>query len=269
MNNSKYNLTKGFYEIIYENKCNKNLFLGNYEVINENEQKLISISPNYININDDITKVTLTFSKNVDKNIKSISFIREETSELESIFILFEPQDNIIYLYISKSSFNNNNNIEYYVGTYKIVILKEGSINPFISKKTIRCITRVGLYEKKQRFIKSTLRYFSIVLTGPIHESLIKNITYNNTILNFTVENNIIKINNIDTLNSTIIDFNQLGNYIFKIYENEFENEPLIYTIEIINNNDNIIFNHYIYKRTISNYAYIILSLTDYSILNN
>ena len=269
-NNSKYNLTKGFYEIIYENKCNKHLFLGNFEVINENEQKLLSISPNYIKINEDITKVTLTFSKNLGPNIiHSISFIRYETNRTETylIFTIFEVKDNIIYFNYKKSEYTHLNNIDYLVGTYKLSINYKYT-EPFISKKTIRLINRINLYEKKQRFVKSTLNSFIIVLTGIIDESLINKITYNNTILNFTVKDNIIEVKNKNDLQQNIIDFTQTGNYIFNIYENEFENEPLIYTIEIIDNIDNIIFNHYIYKRTVSNNAYIILSLKDNSGIN-
>ncbi len=98
---------------------------------------IISISPNYINFNDDITKFTLTFTKKIEPNIFNICFIREETNQTKLIFNTFNPQHNIIYLDSPKSSFNNNNNIEYFVGTYKISILKRNSGNPFISKKQL------------------------------------------------------------------------------------------------------------------------------------
>ena len=67
-------------------------------------------------------------------------------------------------------------------------------------------------------------------------------------------------------INTTnIINFTRIGNYNFKIYEKNIE-EPLIYTLEIYeerNNINDVILNHHFYKLDYDNRHFLVLSGSD------
>ncbi len=258
------NIPDGNYEAYYENVCNINSQLGNIDISNNEEQKLLTITPNYININDEnVSIVTLEYSKKFENDVYSILFVDAESGASNN-FGIFKPNPTngkILTFHIP-----HDKKIKDLIGNYKIKVnYRSSAIPSLISKLSIVISDRLSLYENKQTLVKSSkINTFGIIFKSATNRKQIKNITYNDIDLEYSIldeHKNIIKVN----ITNSGIDFNKTGNYIFYIYENDID-IPLIFTIEIIEIKDfdsGIIFNHYLYKKTDLNYAYITISVND------
>ncbi len=106
------------------------------------------------------------------------------------------------------------------------------------------------------------LNSIGVIFSDIISLEQIEKIKYNEMELQYTKSNH---SENILLINTTDININTNGDFIFNIYEKNFT-EPLNYTLEIIDktgSESDILFNHHINIKSKNGYTFIIISVND------
>ena len=256
-------VSEGNYIFEYEDYCGKSNQIKDIKILDLSTQRLISMSPSFINKDKSSnTLITLSYNNNFDtySKPKSVGLLDKNTKQIIDNGI-FDVKDvvgkkvmfNIPYEFIQSIN----------LGDYNTKLILENDENEILSLDTLIFGERLSLYENKQRLPVSKsncLNKTGVIFMTGFEEDRILKVTYNNQELSFYKHENFSQI----LLFVTEGIFTQTGKYTFKIYEKGFENDPLIYVIEIVDAKGNdIIANHFYYKKTKTGKAYITISVSD------
>ena len=248
----------GKYILEYNDLCGSNKTVDDFYIRNKNYQRIISISPKYININENKKAITvnLEYKNEFKEKPFKLSLINKDsmTTVINGIFENLNINGKNVNFDIPPEVISDMK-----AGKYFIELFFDNQENNFVSSEVIIFYERLSLYEKRQRLPQAdNLVKIGIIFNTEVILDRISSISYNNNNFNYYIHE---EHPNILIINTSNIDLNITGEYIFKIYEKNFEDEPLIYILEIVETQLNYtIFNHFYYTKTKEGKSFITIS---------
>ena len=251
----------------YSNQCKQTKDISKINILDFSSQMLSSISPNFINIQDkENVIITLTYTQNFTTALKpyKVALVDKKTDKiaLNTILNIDGFNGKIVKFTLPENYISNLN-----TGYYSIKLIFEKQEIEINSLETLFVGDRLNLYDNKQRIVYAdNLNKIGVIFTNSITNEQILNVTYNDTLLDFKVHENQTNILLINTSSPNLnLTETKIGEYKFKIYQSDVE-EPFIYTLEVVQNygrENDIIFNHFVYKKSSSGKSYIVISTND------